>query len=71
MKPNQWETSTWAIGWAWIDFLVTADDRIVVIDFTDPLAEITGQFIERQILVFCGGIAVEIAYKTDPDGDVI
>lgn len=71
MQPGQRKSGSGAVGRARIDLFMPADNRISAIDFTDPLSQVTDQFVQRQVLIFRGHVAIEIADEANPEGNVI
>ncbi len=54
-----------------VDFPVGFDDGKLVVDFAHAEAEIADQFLECLQLFFGGLVSVEVAYQTDPEGDIV
>lgn len=71
MEPIQRESIPGAICGARIDLLVAADKGVVAIDFTNPLAKVSNQLFEGQVLSLGRQVPIEVADQADPDRYVI
>src|SRR6516225_900538 len=71
MKPNERESICGAVSRAGINLSVTANDRIFSVHLSDPSSEVADELVQSFVLGFCGQIAIEIAHKTDADGNIV
>ena len=71
MEPVQRESIPGAIGGARIDLLVATDKGVVAIDFANPLAKVSNQLFEGQVLSLGRQVPIEVANQADPDRYVI
>ena len=71
VEPVQRESIPGAIGGARIDLLVAADNGVMAIDFANPLAKVSNQLFEGQVLSLGRQVPIEVANQADPDRYVI
>ena len=71
MKPSKRESISRAVGRAWINLFVTANDRILSVYLSDPSSEIADLLVQSFVFGFCRQIAIEIAHKTDANGNIV